>query len=173
MIKSLKKIMNSFSAQYAGEHLSTANKINILNNHHVNVTTDSALNNVNVIKTTASKHEKKHIALLCNDSTDQGVLDYILGHSSDCEVDILYHGIPNTKKSKSFYKKARSSFIENNIDIHLVKLINNSISEIKDYVSQQRSLQYLVTDSHNHLINDFLSNKMLKEQFNIPLVLIN
>ena len=116
---------------------------------------------------------KKHIALLCNDVTNHNVLNYVLENSKDCSVDILYHGIHKDAQSQSFYKDARSSFTENNVDVNLVKLINESIDDIKNYLLQQRSLQFLVTDSHDQLIKRFLNNKIIKNQVYVPIVLIN
>ena len=68
---------------------------------------------------------------------------------------------------------ARSSFSDNNVDVSIVKLINDSIDEIKDYLMNHRSLQYLVTDSHDKLMGSFLKNKAITSQLQIPIVLIN
>ncbi len=174
MKASFKKAMKGLSAQYAGEYLSSVNKINVLNEYPVAARMGSKRSEFDSGELNESKAGGgTHIAILCNDATNLNVLDYVLDNSNDCKVDILYHGTPNTAKSESFYKQAKTSFIENNIDIRLVKLINDSISEIKDYLTQSGSLQYLVTDSHNHLIKDFLNNKIFKGQVNVPMVLIN
>jgi hypothetical protein len=175
MIESLKKVMDGLSAQYVGDNLSTANKIDVLSHRKPRtINTQIQLNAESAASGTRGlRHAKKHIALLCNDTTNKNVLSYVLGNSSDCNVDILYHGAHKNTTAESFYKQARSSFLENDVDIRLVKLINDSISEIKDYLVQQRSLQYLVTDSHDTLIKDFLNNKVFKNQINIPIVLIN
>ncbi len=168
MKASLKKIMNGLSAQYAGEYLSAANKSNVLGERSVTARVRPERNQ----KLTASKTGSARIAMLCSDATNQKVVNYILENSSDCQVDILYHGIPNTIASGSFYKQAKHSFVENNIDIRFVKLISDSFSDVKDYLTQQGTLKYLVTDSKDNLINDFLNNKMYKGQVNVPIVLI-
>lgn len=173
MKASLKKVMNGLSAQYSGEYLSLANKINVLNDGTVVSRVNSKSDKFSVSKLSESNSRGARIAMLCNDATNQHVLDYILDNSNDCKVDILYHGTPNAKESESFYKQAKSSFVENNIDIRFVKLISDSITEIKDYLIHQKSLQYLVTDSQDSLIKDFLSNKIFKGQVNVPIVLIN
>ena len=49
------------------------------------------------------KNEKRHIAMLCNDTTNQNVINYILGNANECSVDILYHGAHKIIPSKSFY----------------------------------------------------------------------
>ncbi len=161
MKATLKKIMNGLSVQYAGEYLSATNKSNVLGKR-------------SVAARVRPEHSQKlaRIAMLCSDETNQNVLNYILENSNDCQVDILYHGIPNTVASGSFYKQARHSFVENNIDIRFVKLISDSFSDVKDYLTQQGTLKYLVTDSKDNLINDFLNNKMYKGQVNVPIVLI-
>jgi hypothetical protein len=166
------KAMNGLSAQYAGEHLSSVEKIRVLNDRPVAARISSKPNESGSAQLNESR-VKAHIAMLCNDATNQHVLDYVLDNSNDCQVDILYHGTPNTIQSESFYKQAKKRFVENNIDIRLVKLISESIIEIKDYLILQGSLQYLVTDSKDNLIKDFLNNKKYKGQVNVPIVLIN
>ncbi|MFK5892941.1 MAG: hypothetical protein QM504_06945 [Pseudomonadota bacterium] len=171
MLKSLKIMMNGLSAQYAGDYLSSTEKENILSDNQT--TTEMHLDNYEKDKSNIIQHRKKHIALLCNDITNQNVLSYVLENSEDCSIDILYHGAHKDAEPKSFYKHARSSFIENNVEVNLVKLINDSIDDIKNYLLQQRSLQYLVTDTHDKLIKQFLNNKVIKDQIYVPIVLIN
>ncbi|WP_198263610.1 hypothetical protein [sulfur-oxidizing endosymbiont of Gigantopelta aegis] len=179
MIESLKKVMDGLSAQYVNDNLSTVNKIEVLNHRKPRIIKRPAKLSVdlNLEKDLQQSQPtlctKRHIALLCDDTTNHNVLSYVLGNSSDCNVDILYHGAHKNTQADSFYKQARLSFLENNVDIRLVKLINDSIAEVKDYLVQQRSLQYLVSDSHDALIKDFLNNKLFKNQINVPIVLIN
>ncbi len=116
---------------------------------------------------------KKHIALLCNDVTNQNVLNYVLGNANNCSLDILYHSVHKITASESFFVQARSSFSNNNLDVNIVTLINYSIEEVKDYLMNHRSLQYLVTDSHDQLMSNFLSNKSITKHLQIPIVLIN
>ena len=171
MIDSIKQMMNGLSSQYAGEYLSSTEKDKCL---HTPVIRNQAnqyqthQSNANIIKS-----NKKHIALLCNDVTNHNVINYVLENSKDCSVDILYHGMHKDAQSQSFYKDARSSFIENDVDVSLVTLINDSIDEVKNYLLQQRSLQFLVSDSHDQLIKRFLNNKIIKSQIYVPIVLIN
>jgi len=173
MIKSLKKIMDGLSVQYADDYLSSSDKSRVLDNlppHPRNVVYP-IIKNVHLPH--KPENEKKHIAMLCNDSTNQNVLDYVLGNADNCSVDILYHGTHNIIPSESFYMKARSSFSDNDIDISIVKLINDSIDDVKEYLITHRSLQYLVTDSHDNLISTFLKNKAITQHLQIPIVLIN
>ena len=173
MIKSLKKIMDGLSAQYADEYLSSSDKYQILNHHSLEhePLVHSSLSNVFLPK--QLNNEKKHIALLCNDATNQNVLSYVLGNANNCSVDILYHGAHKIMTSESFFVQARSSFSNNNVDVSIVKLINDSIEEVKDYLMSHRSLQYLVTDSRDQLMSNFLNNKSITKHLQIPIVLIN
>ena len=173
MIKSLKKIMNGLSAQYADEYLCSSDKDRVLNNIHPMHRQFDYPSISNVILPHKLQDEKRHIAMLCNDSTNQNVLDYVLGNADNCSVDILYHGAHNIIPSKSFYVQARSSFSDHHVDVSIVKLINDSIDDIKDYLMSHRSLQYLVTDSHDDLMNNFLNNKSITRHLQIPIVLIN
>ena len=173
MIKSLKKIMDGLSAQYADEYLSTADKDRVLNHHSLKHGQFFHSQLSNIILPKPLKNEKKHIALLCNDLTNQNVLSYVLGNANNCSVDILYHGAHKITASESFFVQARSSFSNNNVDVSIVTLINDSIEEIKDYLMSHRSLQYLVTDSHDQLMSNFLSNKSITKHLQIPIVLIN
>lgn len=173
MIKSLKKIMNGLSAQYADEYLCSSDKDRVLNRlpplNKQLVYPDIS----NILIPHKLDDEKRHIAMLCNDSTNQNVLDYVLGNANNCSVDILYHGAHNIIPTESFYVQARSSFSDNNVDVSIVKLINDSIDDIKDYLMSHRSLQYLVTDSHDQLMSTFLNNKSITRRLQIPIVLIN
>ncbi len=173
MTKIFDSILNGLSAQYAGEYLSTANKEQIINNHPVKDRLIVPSLQTKTILTDALKNEKRHIAMLCNDTTNENVINYVLGNANDCSVDILYHGVHKTASSGEFYAHARNSFSENNVDVSIVKLINDSIEEIKDYLMNHRSLQYLVTDSHDQLMSSFLKNKSITSQLQIPIVLIN
>ncbi len=173
MNKIIDSILNGLSAQYAGEYLSSSNKQQILNNRPVKDRLMVPSAQTKVILANDLKNEKRHIALLCNDATNENVINYVLGNANDCSVDILYHGAHKIIPSESFYKHARSSFSDNNVDVSIVKLINDSIDEIKDYLMSHRSLQYLVTDSHDKLIGSFLKNKAITSQLQIPIVLIN
>ena len=173
MIKTFKKIMDGLSAQYADEYLSSTDKGRIINKlppqHRRFVYPDIS----SIVFPHKLEDEKKHIAMLCNDSTNQNVLDYVLGNAINCSVDILYHGAHNIIASESFYVKARSSFSDNHVDVSIVKLINDSIDDIKDYLMSHRSLQYIVTDSHDQLMTTFLNNKSITRHLQIPIVLIN
>lgn len=174
MINSVKKMMDGLSAQYAGDYLSSADKDKFLNHiPPVDNTQTTFRHGFNQIKSNALKQRKNHIALLCDDATNKNVLNYVLENSNNCAVDILYHGAHKQTESESFYKQARSSFENNHVDVSLVKLINESIEEIGNYLMNQRALQFLVTDSHDHLINIFLKDKLINRQVNVPIVLIN
>ncbi|MCK5648715.1 MAG: hypothetical protein KAI22_07530 [Gammaproteobacteria bacterium] len=173
MNKILDTILNGLSAQYAGEYLSSADKVQTLNDRPLKHRVIVSSPQTNVIPANELKHEKRHIAMLCNDATNQNVINYVLGNANDCSVDILYHGIHKTVDAGSFYTQARNSFSDNHVDVSIVKLINDSIDEVKDYLMSHRSLQYLVTDSHDQLMSSFLSNKTITRQLQIPIVLIN
>lgn len=173
MIKSLNKILNGLSAQYADEYLSSSEKDRILNDRPVENKPQIYADQSRIINPAQFIDHKKHIALLCNDTTNQNVLSYILANSNNYSVDVLFHGMHKNTVSESFYKLARSSFYENGIDIRLVKLINDSVSDIKNYLMKHRTLQYLVTDSHDLLITDFLNNHKIQKDINVPIVLIN
>ncbi len=173
MIKSLSKILNGLSSQYADEYLSSCEKDRILSNSPVKEKQIIHSTQPNILLPAGLRREKKHIALLCNDTTNQNVINYVLGNANDCAVDILYHGAHKIIPAKSFYTQARSSFSDNKIDVSIVKLINDSIDDIKDYLMNQRALQYLVTDSHDQLMSNFLSNKTITKQLQVPIVLIN
>ena len=172
MIKTFNKIFDGLSAQHAGEYLSRDDKIQVLNNRPLKNRILNHKNSSTALQSSTLESDK-HIALLCNDTTNQSVLKYILGNSNDCTVDVLFHGAHKQLGSQSFYKHARSSFLENNIDVRLVKLINDSVNDVKNYLIKHRSLQYLVTDSHNQLINEFLKNQAIQRQINVPIVLVN
>lgn len=172
MINSIKKIMDGLSVQYADDYLSATEKDRILSNRPINSQAVNKPNRFNLVKSSFPGNEKKHIALLCNDTTNQSVLSYILSNSSDCSVDVLYHGAHKNTGSESFYKQARSSFIENDIDVRLVKLISDSVNDIKNYLINHRTLQYLVTDSHDLLMSEFLKNSKVQRQINVPIVLV-
>jgi hypothetical protein len=173
MIKSLSKIFNGLSAQYAGEYLSSSEKDQIISNYPRKSKPLIASHHSEIILPNQLRDEKRRIALLCNDTTNQNVINYVLGNANDCSVDILYHGPHKIIPSDSFYKYARSSFSDNDVDVSIVKLINDSIEEVKDYLLSHRTLQYLVTDSHDQLISSFLNNKSITRQLQIPIVLIN
>lgn len=173
MIKSINKILNGLSAQYAGEYLSSSDKDQILNNCSIKNKRLIAAHRAHIIQPEISTDDKRHIALLCNDTTSQNVINYVLGNANNCSVDILYHGVHKIIPAESFYKHARSSFSDNNVEVSIVKLINDSIDDVKDYLLKHRSLQYLVTDSHDQLISSFLNNKSITRQLQIPIVLIN
>jgi len=173
MKNSLKKIMDGLSMQYADKYLPASQKDRILSNRPVKSKSLTNPDKFNIINPGESRSEKKHIAMLCNDVTNEGVLSYILSNSNDCSVDVLYHGAHVKTPSESFYKHARSSFVENNIDVRLVKLISDSVADIKNYLINHRTLQYLVTDSHDLLITEFLKNQKIQRQINVPIVLIN
>jgi hypothetical protein len=165
--------MNGLSAQYAGEYLSSSDKEHTLNNRPLQnrLTVSSA--QTNVILPDVLNNKKRHIALLCNDETNVNVINYILGNANNCSIDILYHGIHKKPSSGEFFSQARKCFLENNVDVIIVKLINDSIDEIKDYLMKHRSLQYLVTDSDDQLMSSFLKNKSITRQLQTPIVLIN
>ncbi|MCW8932013.1 MAG: hypothetical protein OQL19_17485 [Gammaproteobacteria bacterium] len=173
MNKIFDSILNGLSSQYAGEYLSSSDKEQILNHRSFKnrIMVPSPQKNVNQINTL--NNQKRRIAMLCNDATNENVINYVLGNANDCSVDILYHGVHKTTSSGEFYTHARNSFSENNVDVSIVKLINDSIEEIKDYLISHRSLQYLVTDSHDQLMGSFLKNKAITNQLQIPIVLIN
>ncbi len=173
MNKILDTIMNGLSAQYTGEYLSASDKEQTLNNHPFKDRLIVPSPQTKVILPNELKNGKRHIAMLCNDATNENVINYILGNANDCSVDILYYGVHKTTSSGEFYAHARNSFFENNVDVSIVKLINDSIEEIKDYLINHRSLQYLVTDSHDQLMGSFLKNKAITKQLQIPIVLIN
>lgn len=172
MLNSIKKIMDGLSAQYADDFLSSADKERVLNNRPVEQRVIVS-SQPDMLDSVMVNDGKRHIALLCNDSTNQSVLSYILGNSGDYSVDVLYHGMHKSTANESFYKQARSSFVENNVDVRLVKLINDSVNEVKNYLLNHRSLQYLVTDSNDLLINEFLKNQSIQRQVNVPIVLVN
>ena len=173
MNKIIDTILNGLSAQYAGEYLSSSDKNQTLNNRAFKDRLIVSSPKTKIILPNELKNEKRHIAMLCNDATNQNVINYVLGNANDCSIDILYHGVHKTTSSGEFYTQARNSFSENNVDVSIVKLINDSIDEIKDYLMTHRSLQYLVTDSHDKLIGSFLKNKSITSQLQIPIVLIN
>ena len=173
MNKILDTILNGLSAQYAGEYLSSSDKGQTLNNRPLNNRLIVPSPQSNVILPNELKSNKRHIAMLCNDTTNQNVLNYVLGNANDCSVDILYHGAHKIIPTESFYKHARSSFTDNNVDVSIVKLINDSIDDVKEYLLKHRTLQYLVTDSHDQLMSTFLSNKSVTKHLQIPIVLIN
>lgn len=173
MKKILDTILNGLSAQYAGEYLSASDKDQTLNNRPFKDRLIVSSPKTKVILPNELMNEKRHIAMLCNDATNQNVINYVLGNANDCSVDILYHGVHKTTSSGEFYAQARIRFSENNVDVSIVKLINDSIDEIKDYLMNHRSLQYLVTDSHDKLIGSFLKNKSITSKLQIPIVLIN
>ena len=169
MNKIFDTILNGLSAQYAGEYLSSPDKEQVLNNRPIKDRLIVPSPRTKVVL----PNEKRHIALLCNDATNENVINYVLGNANDCSVDILYHGTHKTVSSGEFYTRARNRFSENNVDVSIVKLINDSIDEIKDYLANHRSLQYLVTDSHDVLMGSFLKNKSITNKLQIPIVLIN
>ena len=173
MNKILDTILNGLSAQYAGEYLSSSDKEQTLNNRPFKERHIVPSAQTKVILPNELKNEKRHIAMLCNDATNENVINYILGNANDCSVDIIYHGVHKTTSSGEFYAHARNRFSENNVEVSIVKLINDSIEEIKDYLMNHRSLQYLVTDSHDQLMGTFLKNKSITNQLQIPIVLIN
>ena len=173
MNKILGSILNGLSAQYAGEYLSSSDKEQILNNRPIKERLIIPSPQTKVLLTNDLRNEKRHIAMLCNDTTNQNVINYVLGNANDCSVDILYHGIHKPSSSGEFYTQARNSFFDNNVDVSVVKLINDSIDEIKEYLSKNRTLQYLVTDSHDQLMDSFLKNKSITNKLQIPIVLIN
>ncbi len=173
MNKILDTILNGLSAQYAGEYLSSSDKEQTLNNRPFKDRLITHASQTNVIVPNEMKNEKRHIAMLCNDTTNENVINYVLGNANDCSVDILYHGFHKPSSSGEFYTHARNSFSDNNVDVSIVKLINDSIEEIKDYLVNHRTLQYLVTDSHDQLMGSFLKNKAITSQLQIPIVLIN
>jgi len=173
MNKILDTILNGLSAQYAGEYLSSSDKEQALNNRPFKERLIVPSPQPKVILPNELKNTKRHIAMLCNDTTNENVINYVLGNANDCSVDILYHGVHKTASSGEFYAHARNSFSENNVDVSIVKLINDSIEEIKDYLMNHRSLQYLVTDSHDQLMGAFLKNKAITSKLQIPIVLIN
>ena len=173
MINSIKQIMNGLSSQYAGDYLSAAEKDTFLSHVPITKIDTGILHGLGELKAKRVKQKKSHIALLCDDMTNNNVLDYVLENSSQCVVDILYHGSHQQTEAESFYKQARSSFDINKIDIGLVKLVHDSIDEIGNYILNQHALQFLVTDSHDRLINLFLKDKLLNRQANIPIVLVN
>ncbi|MCU7835421.1 MAG: hypothetical protein KZQ83_09210 [gamma proteobacterium symbiont of Taylorina sp.] len=173
MNKILDTILNGLSAQYAGEYLSSTNKEQTLNDRPLTDRLIVPTSQTKVILPNKLKNEKRQIAMLCNDSTNQNVLSYVLGNANDCSVAIIYHGSHKMIPAESFYKQARSSLSDNNVDVSIVKLINDSIYDIKDYLMSHRSLQYLVTDSHDKLMATFLNNKSITKHLQIPIVLIN
>ena len=173
MNKILGSIINGLSAQYAGEYLSSSDKEQTLDNRPIKSRLGFSLSKAKLVLPNELKNEKRHIAMLCNDTTNENVINYVLGNASNCSVDILYHGTHNRTSSGEFYAHARDSFNDNNVEVNIVKLINDSIEEIKDYLLNHRSLQYLVTDSHDQLISSFLKNKAITSQLQIPIVLIN
>ena len=173
MNKIIDTILNGLSAQYAGEYLSSSNKEQTLSRRPLTDRLIMSSPQTKVSLPNKSKNHKKHIAMLCNDSTNENVLNYILGNANDCSIDILYHGVHKIVHPESFYAQARSSFSDNNVDISIVKLINDSIDEVKDYLMNHRSLQYLVTDSNDQLMSNFLSNKAITRHLQVPIVLIN
>lgn len=168
MKESIKKIFNGLSSQYAGEYLSASDKDRVLSNCPIENRTLKKTPSISL-----KNDGKNHIALLCNDRTNTSVLSYVLGNASNCSVDIIFHGLHQKTETESFYKQARTSFSENKIDIRLVKLINDSVNDVKNYLQNHRTLQYLVTDSHDLLITEFLKNKNIQKQVNVPIVLIN
>ena len=95
MNKILGTILNGLSAQYAGEYLSSSNKQQILNNRPLKDRLMVHLPETKVIQVNEINNEKRHIALLCNDATNENVINYVLGNANDCSVDILYHGDHN------------------------------------------------------------------------------
>lgn len=173
MKHSLNKIFNGLSAQHAGDYLTTFDKQRVLSNKPIQ---ERFITRVNSDKShpsdAQSLSKQKHIAILCNDTTSESVLTYVLDNAKGCSIDVLFHGAHTKTQDESFYKQARSSFNDNNIDVRLVKLINDSVNEVKNYLMNHRSLQYLVTDSHNLLITEFLSNKKNQKQVDVPIVLI-
>lgn len=173
MIESMKKILNGLSAQYADDYLSSSDKERILSNRPSD--SRSIIHSIRskIIQPKELIDEKRHIAMLCNDTTNQNVINYILGNANECSIDILYHGAHKIIPEKSFYTQARTSFSDNKVDVSIVKLINDSIDDVKDYLMNHRSLQYLVTDSHDQLMSSFLNNKAITRQLQIPIVLIN
>ncbi len=173
MINSIKQMMNGLSSQYAGDYLTSDEKDKFLNHVPISKSQTGIIHGLGALKTSAVKQRKSHIALLCDDTTNHNVLDYVLDNSDHCVVDILYHGSHQQTEAESFYKQARSSFDTNKVDIGLVKLVHDSIEEIGNYVLNQHALQFLVTDSHDSLINLFLKDKLLNRQANIPIVLVN
>ncbi|MCU7938351.1 MAG: hypothetical protein KZQ64_02265 [gamma proteobacterium symbiont of Bathyaustriella thionipta] len=173
MNKILDTILNGLSAQYAGEYLSSSHKDQTLNNRPLKDRLIVQSPQSKVILPDALTNDKRHIAMLCNDTTNRNVLNYVLGNANDCSVDILYHGAHKIIPTESFYKQARSSFTDNNVDVSIVKLINDSIDDVKEYLLKHRTLQYLVTDSHDQLMSTFLSNKSITKHLQIPIVLIN
>lgn len=173
MNKMIDAILNGLSAQYAGEYLSANDKARTLGSYPLENRQVPSSSEPRIIMPKDVNDDKRHIAVLCNDVTNQNVINYVLGNANDCSVDILYHGLHHFPSSKSFYTQARNSFSDNNVDVTIVKLINDSIYEIKEYLINQRSLQYLVTDSSNKLMSSFLSNKSITRELQIPIVLIN
>ncbi|MFK5985982.1 MAG: hypothetical protein QM479_11240 [Pseudomonadota bacterium] len=173
MIKSVKKMMDGLSAQYAGDYLSADEKDKFLSHVPISKVQTSLLHGSGELKSNIMKHRKSHIAILCDDTTNQNVLNYVIENSNHCAVDILYHGVHQQTESESFYKQARSAFVENKVDVGLVKLVHDSIEEIGNYLLNQRTLQFLVTDSHDRLIKRFLKDKLISRQVNVPIVLIN
>lgn len=173
MNKILGAIINGLSAQHAGEYLSSSDKDQILDNHPLKNRIIIPLSKPKLALKNKLKDKKRHIAVLCNDTTNENVISYILGNAKNCSVDILYYGVHQKTSSGEFYVHARNSFNDNNVDVSIVKLINDSIDEIKDYLTSHRSLQYLVTDSHDQLMDSFLKNKAITNQLQIPIVLIN
>lgn len=173
MSKILDTILNGLSAQYAGEYLSSSDKEQTLYNRPFKDRLIVTSPQTKVILPNELKNEKRHIAMLCNDTTNENVINYVLGNANNCSVDILYHGIHKMASSGEFYTHARNSFFDNNVDVSIVRLINDSIEDIKDYLMNHRSLQYLVTDSHDQLMDSFLKNKAITKHLQIPIVLIN
>ncbi len=173
MNKILDSIINGLSSQYAGEYLSSSDKEQTLNNHPLKSRLYFPLPKPKLLLKNELKDKKRHIAVLCNDTTNENVINYIIGNARNCSIDILYHGVHKNTSSGEFYTHARDSFNDNNIEVSIVKLINDSIEEIKDYLISHRSLQYMVTDSHDQLMSLFLKNKAITKQLQIPIVLIN